>query len=220
MKILPISRPCALLFDLDGTLADSLWVMRAAYTDFLKSFEISATDAEFEALNGPPLKEVVHRLKLIHQLKANENLLLKNYNQFIDKIYREVKPSQGAQALLQKAKDNHCSIGIVTSNSAKRTQLWLEMVNLSHFIDFIVSGDELLYGKPHPEPYLSAIQKTGCNAQDIIAIEDSPQGAQSAIAAGLHTVGLTQQNNQHHVHLLKETHPFSTLEQLSYYLWP
>jgi len=60
-------------------------------------------------------------------------------------------------------------------------------VNLSHMIDFIVSGDDVTRGKPDPEPYLIALKQTSRNSTEIVVIEDSPQGASSAVSAGLRT---------------------------------
>jgi len=165
--------------------------MRFAYREFLKNFEIEPTDAEFDALNGPPLPEVVRRLKAAHALKSDDRVLLTIYCELIDRAYTNVAPSIGARALLRLAKENRCSVGIVTSNSMERTKGWLTVVNLAQQIDFIVSGDEVQHGKPHPEPYLLASQRTSCPRTEIVVVEDSPQGARSALDAGLKTFALT-----------------------------
>lgn len=83
----PIS-PRAILIDLDGTLADSLSVMRIAYRRFLEQFQVEPTDAEFDSLNGPPLPEVIRRLKVSHALKDDEQLLLAGYYDIIDQAYK------------------------------------------------------------------------------------------------------------------------------------
>ena len=229
MRILIIN-PQALFLDLDGTLADSLWVMRFAYGEFLQSFEVVPCDAEFAALNGPPLSEIIRRLKVAHQLKEEERTLFIRYNKVIDQIYGQVKPSTGAQVLLQKAKDHQCIVGVVTSNAAERTKRWLENVDLLHFIDFIVSGDDVRYGKPHPEPYLlatklaekSPIKKIVRTTHSIIAVEDSVQGATSSIEAGLPTFLLKK--NAGAPHLSVEALPqgaqlICSLHELATRLW-
>lgn len=53
-----------------------------------------------------------------------------------------------------------------------------------------VVGDEVAEGKPHPEPYLLAAEKLGVNPRDCLAIEDSPTGARSALAAGCWVLGV------------------------------
>jgi len=186
------SSPKAILIDLDGTLADSMAVMRVSYQKFLERFQAKTTDEEFAALNGPPLVEVVRRLKITHSLEGDIETLLATYFDIIDLAYSRVAPSPGADALLARAKENHCSVGIVTSNSLKRTQMWLDAMNFSHLISFIVSGEDVLRGKPNPEPYLQGIKKAECHSSSIIAVEDSTQGARSAVDAGLRTFLLTE----------------------------
>lgn len=187
--------PRAILLDLDGTLADSLSVMRLAYQMFLKQFERTPTDEEFDSLNGPPLLQVVRHLKKSHALSGEADVLLENYFGLIDRAYGNVKPGPGALDLLLEARKHHCMVGVVTSNTKKRTQLWLETTCLGHMIDFIVSGDEVKQGKPHPEPYIIASKKTSCQLDQIVAIEDSLQGAQSAITAGLKTLVIGAETN-------------------------
>ena len=212
----PIS-PRAILIDLDGTLADSLSVMRIAYRRFLEQFQVEPSDAEFDSLNGPPLPEVVRRLKGSHALEGAEEMLLANYYDVIDQSYGGVVPRHGAIDLLQMAKKNHCTVGIVTSNSAKRTLTWLETVSLSHLIGFIVSGDELKHGKPHPEPYLLASKKALCPAAEIVAVEDSSQGARSAVDAGLKTFILIHGDSSHS--WPDSAVPINSLVELSKQLW-
>lgn len=186
--------PRAILIDLDGTLADSLSVMRVAYQQFLEGFQVQGTDDEFASLNGPPLHEVVRRLKANHSLAGDTAALTAKYFHIIDQLYDGVVPSLGARELLTKANEHGCRVCIVTSNSTKRTRAWLALVGLEQCVDFIVSGDEVTFGKPHPEPYLLATQRVDCPITGIVAVEDSIQGAESAIGAGLKTYLVTHLN--------------------------
>ena len=172
MKTCPID-PLALLIDLDGTLADSLSVMREAYQVFLDDFQVCGTDAEFASLNGPPLKEVVRRLKVTHGLTHEVEQLTARYFEIIDRLYGDVSPTHGARQLLSTAQSQNCRVAVVTSNSSERTSAWLSRVGLTGFVDFIVSGEQVKYGKPDPEPYLLASQIVDCPVDRIVAIEDS-----------------------------------------------
>jgi len=210
--------PQAILFDLDGTLSDSLSVMKGAYQKFLQQFGALPTDREFISLNGPPLYEVVQRLKITHGLKGDDKTLYANYCDILDDTYLSVRPCAGAQALLQTARENQCVIGIVTSNSETRTRAWLNVVGLSHLIDFIVSGDDARCGKPHPGPYLEAVKRALCPPANIIAVEDSLQGSRSATEAGLKTIAIVRDAEK------KDAWPqgiimVATLEQVGPLLW-
>lgn len=177
-----------LLLDLDGTLADSLGVMRDVYERFLTGRGGVPTEGEFTALNGPPLREIIRRLKVTHSLRGSEDALLLEYEDLIDTHYRDqVVPSDGADELLSQAKLRGYVTAVVTSNARHRTSEWLGRVNLQRWIDLIVAGEDVKMGKPDPEPYLVALAKAQCSASHGLAVEDSAQGAQAAILAGVRT---------------------------------
>lgn len=183
-------KPAALLLDLDGTVANSLSVMKLVYRKFLKKFNATSTTEEFDSLNGPPLLEIVRRLKEAHGLPGSVKDLHDHYCALIDEAYAGVSPNSGAQILLQRAKVNDCRVGIVTSNSANRTWSWLKRVDLSEFVNFVVAGEDVIRGKPDPEPYRIAALRTERRLDQIAAVDDSPAGASSARDAGLRTFGL------------------------------
>lgn len=216
MKTCPIN-PAAILIDLDGTLADSLSVMREAYQLFLDDFQVRGTDDEFASLNGPPLIEVVRRLKVAHGLPHDEETLAKRYFGIIDQLYSGVSPAHGARQLLSTAQARNCRVAVVTSNSSERTSSWLARVGLTEYVDFIVSGEQVKYGKPDPEPYLLASRKVGCPVDRVIAIEDSAQGATSAIGAGLYTYLLTPACKAPFAH--EGAVPVLSLEHIADDLW-
>jgi beta-phosphoglucomutase-like phosphatase (HAD superfamily) len=56
--------------------------------------------------------------------------------------------------------------------------------------DAVVTGDEVAHGKPHPEPYRAAARLLGVEPSDCVAIEDSPTGVRSAVAAGVPTIAV------------------------------
>jgi HAD superfamily hydrolase (TIGR01509 family) len=206
-----------MFIDLDGTLADSILVMRTVYETFLAQLGIAPAQSEFDRLNGPPLAEVVRLLRNRHSLSEGQGELQSRYERILDQTYDNVRPSPGAIDLLQKAKTNACTVGVVTSNSAARAHRWLEHVNLSRFIDFVVSGDEVKSGKPHPEAYLRACERARCPSAAAIAIEDSPQGARAAIDAGLKTFVVSADSNS--TTWPQEVFAVSSLHALADLLW-
>lgn len=207
----------ALLIDLDGTLADSLHVMQSVYKQFLARFTVQPSEAEFQKLNGPPLLDIVRYLKAQHSLPGDERSLLLQYEQLIDGAYQSVKPALGAESLLKMAKKHSYAIAVVTSNTYKRAEAWLKITGLQSYITCIIAGDRITQGKPHAEPYLLALKELVCLPSCAVAIEDSKQGAQSAIAAGVNTFMLMGKNTD--VGLPEKVNPIKTLEDLIGLLW-
>jgi len=188
--------PNTILLDLDGTIADSLKLLKFSYKKFLNNLHLDASDTEFDSLNGPPITEVVSKLKKIYSLNEEEHILIRNYFDIIDASYMNVKPIPGASSFLKKAHSLNCRIGVVTSNTKKRTISWLKNVNFYHMIDFVISSEDVINGKPNPEPYILAFKKSYTQIDSIVVIEDSLQGARSSVDAGLRTLVLSSNNKQ------------------------
>jgi HAD superfamily hydrolase (TIGR01509 family) len=176
-----------LFIDLDGTLADSLHVMRAVYERFLAHHGRSGSRAEFDSLNGPPLDEIVRHLARVHGLGLPHGRLMALYTRMIEEAYGAVRPCAGAPDLLAAVRAQGMKVAVVTSSSSALAGRWLRRVGLDALIDAVVGGDEVERGKPDPEPYRLAMARCGCSAEGSLAVEDSPTGCRAALAAGLKT---------------------------------
>jgi len=176
---------------LDGTLVNSLEVMKAAYFKFLDEHERRGSQEEFDSLTGPPLREVVLALRETHEIELPSEILYERYIHLIESTYPEAEPAVGAENLLRFAQERDWSVSIVTSNSHNVVQSWLEANRIGSYFQTLITQEDVARGKPHPEPYLQALQRSGCSPSESFAIEDSPQGATSAVSAGLPTIALS-----------------------------
>lgn len=176
-----------LFLDLDGTLADSLSVMRTAYDRFLAHCGACGSDAGFAAVDGPPLAGVVASLKRTHGLAASTEELTGVYMGFIVEAYDRVEPRPGAAALIDRARRAGWRTAVVTSSREALVRRWLARAGLEDAIDAVVGAESVTRGKPDPEPYRVALVRAGCGARASVAVEDSPRGAAAAVAAGMRT---------------------------------
>ena len=176
-----------LFLDLDGTLADSLGVMRKIYDQFLAGFDRSSSQAEFDRLNGPSLLDVVKILKRDHDLVPSVEDLLSVYKNYLNTAYGEVQPSRGAGALIDSAVDEGWTVSVVSSNVSNTVVSWLKEVGFDDKISVIATGDTVARGKPAPDLYLKAIKDSGCDIASSYAVEDTLTGVRSAVGAGLAT---------------------------------
>jgi len=176
-----------LFLDLDGTLADSLSVMKAVFFAFHARRGLTCTDADFEKVNGPPLSEIVSGIRSRHRLSETAGELLAEYWRLIDAAYIEVSAVEGAEELLRVASERRWISAIVTSSSERVAREWLRRRALDGFISDVIGAESVQEGKPSSVPYRVALDRTGADPRASIAVEDSPAGVASARGAGLFT---------------------------------
>lgn len=172
--------------DFDGTLVDSLGIMEAVFHEFLATVGVHVATSDFHKFNGPPLKTIIQELKSLHNLKASLSELEMKYLNLINARIVSAVPSKGAIRFIEEIGKTEYSLSIVTSNFESVVESWLKTQGISQFFDSIVGVESVQVGKPHPLPYLTALQRTGCSAAHSYAVEDTEFGLTSAKQAGLH----------------------------------
>jgi HAD superfamily hydrolase (TIGR01509 family) len=171
-----------IFFDLDGTLVDTLPSMYRAHLLFLKSYGIEGDKRkEFDRLNGPNLREVVSYLKKTYALKDSHKKLLRLYRHKILEAYRKrVTLHKGARSALVKSRQAGLRIALVTAADRRLSRQILKRLKIEKYFDFLVCGDEVGRAKPHPAIYKKALLKSKAGRQEVLVVEDSPNGVRAA----------------------------------------
>ena len=190
-----MSMPKCLLLDLDGTLANSLHVMQKAYNLFAHEFKLDSVEHSFDEFNGPPIREIIKIIKFRFSLNYSEKYLEDFYMKILINLYTQVEIAEGALEFIRNARVNNCKIGLVTSSYREIVFHWLNKNEIATEIDFLVCSNDVTHGKPNPEPYLQAIILSEYDVNDIIVVEDSYQGVESAVLAGLQVYQLKNVSN-------------------------
>jgi HAD superfamily hydrolase (TIGR01509 family) len=182
--------PAAVLWDMDGTLIDSepYWILEEHA--LVESYGGRWTDAHAHALVGNPL-EVSAQYILDHSpVRASvAEVVDRLMHGVMDRIRVEVPWRPGALDLLTGLSALGVPNALVTMSWKPFADLVVELVPPGSFA-VVVTGDAVDHGKPHPEPYLTAARLLGVEASDCVAIEDSPAGVGSAVAAGVPTIAV------------------------------
>lgn len=187
--------PHAVLFDMDGTLLDSEHQWLAAEVEVMRVLGSDWTLEDQAQCLGGPLERVsrymVDRSGTTRPAQDVGRLLLTTMEGLLRSAPLAWRP--GAKEFLSDTIDAGIPRALVTASwsvlVAALADRMLEEIGCDPFTA-IVAGDHTTQGKPHPEPYLRAAELIGVEPRSCLAIEDSPTGVRSAVAAGCVVVAI------------------------------
>ncbi|MFK4385409.1 HAD family hydrolase [Bradyrhizobium sp. USDA 223] len=181
----------ALLFDIDGTLADTDPLHLKAFNQVLGPHGHVFDHARFSLeLQGFANVAIGERF-LPHEAPERRALILEEKEEvFRTLVAGQIAPLPGLMALLDRADGAGIPVVAVTNAPRLNAELLLSGLGITHRFKALVIGAELPHGKPHPLPYQEGLRFVGASPQASIAFEDSRTGVQSATAAGIPTVGI------------------------------
>lgn len=188
----PRSNGHALLFDLDGTLIDSMPAHEQAWITWHRCHGIAMDSTGFFAATaGRTNEEILHAI-LPGRAEAE-------YASWVDEketLYRELAAQSltlvnGARDYLIAARALGFSLAICTASTPKNMALAFEKFGLDKMVDTITSPSDGLRGKPHPDIFLEAARRLKIPPERCVVFEDAPLGIEAARRAGMRAVALT-----------------------------
>jgi HAD superfamily hydrolase (TIGR01509 family) len=180
----------ALLFDLDGTLAETDSLHLPTWVDVLRPHGVEVDEAFYrERISGRSNSKVVE--DLLPHLPAEEGRMLADAKEasFRERTH-ELEPLPGLLDFMYEAKSRGLALALVTNAPVENVEAILVALELRDFFDEIVLSDEVGPVKPDPAPYRAALEKLGVASDEALAFEDSTSGIVSATGAGIPTVGI------------------------------
>jgi HAD superfamily hydrolase (TIGR01509 family) len=180
----------ALLFDLDGTLAETDSLHLPTWVDVLKPHGIEV-DEEFyrENISGRSNSKVVEELLPDLSTEDGRDLADAKEASFREGAH-QLEPLPGLLDFMEEAKRRGLPLALVTNAPRENVEAVLLALELGEFFDEVVLSDEVGPVKPDPAPYKAALQRLGIAPEEALAFEDSTSGIASAIGAGIPTVGI------------------------------
>jgi HAD superfamily hydrolase (TIGR01509 family) len=181
----------ALLFDIDGTLADTDRLHLEAFNTVFGPRGHSFTPKRFKAeLQGFANSAIAARFLADETAAGRIAIMEEKEATFRTLAQAGVHPLEGLVDLLDRCDAIGLPYGAVTNAPRANAQLILDAIGLRERFHTIVLGDELTHGKPHPMPYLEGLRRLDADAAFSVAFEDSPSGVKSATSAGIATIGM------------------------------
>jgi HAD superfamily hydrolase (TIGR01509 family) len=184
----------AIFFDMDGVIYDSMGNHAVAWS---KAFGLLGWDFPLEQVylnEGRTGSSTIHLLfneKLGRNATEEEiSKIYKNKSALFDEMERP-RPLPGMLMLMERVKAAGLEIWVVTGSGQ---DLLLEELCADFFglilRERIISGKDVKNGKPHPEPYLTALKRSGFLPEKVVVVENAPLGIEAAKAAGIYTLGI------------------------------
>ena len=184
------------IFDLDGTLLDTeklyrrFWVEAARQMGYPMEDRHALMIRSMAAVYAEPLlkREVCAEFDY-HGVRALRRQIMEAY---IDE--HGVDPKPDLIKTLAAIKEKGLKIGLATATPEHRARKYLRMVQAEEYFDAVTCADMVKKGKPQPDIYLLACERTGVLPEEAIAVEDAPTGIRAAHAAGCRAVMVPDQD--------------------------
>jgi HAD superfamily hydrolase (TIGR01509 family) len=181
----------AIIFDMDGVLIDSEALHNAAIAAAMAEHGVSLPTSIFAELTGTTDAEFLeHASRTYFGGSIPAATLLERKQHFFLATKDQVQAIPGALDFLRAVRPQAAAIALVTSALRHNQELAFTRFDLAPCFDTVVTAEDVTHGKPHPEPYLTAVVRLGLPAQECLVIEDSLHGLAAARAAGCRTLGL------------------------------
>jgi beta-phosphoglucomutase len=179
----------AVLFDLDGVIADTMGLHYEAFRQAFAKYGVQVTPLEIFELEGMPSREVGKALVRRKGASLADEQVMKAVEDKRE-IYRSLAAKDArtfpdVPETLKMLRENGVRLALVTGSNLKTVTEVLKKTGLEGAFDAVVSGDDTPRGKPYPDPYLKGMERLGIPAPNCVVVENAPLGIEAAKAAGV-----------------------------------
>jgi len=179
----------ALLFDLDGTMLNSDPIHEAVFAELWASRGLPVTEGFYMAqVHGRMNVDVF--ADYLPDEPDPQALSEWKEAQFRDRLPTPYPATPGLAVFLDYAEEQGWRMAVVTNAMRLNADAMLRAIGLRDRFEVIVIGEECAHGKPHPMPYLTAMEALGETPATCVAFEDSPSGMRAAAASGAYSIGI------------------------------
>lgn len=176
----------AVIFDLDGTLVDSMWMWESIDIEYLSKYGFELPPDLQCAIAGMSFSETALYFKERFSLPDNIDKIKSDWNQMAwDKYLNEVPVKAGVIELLEHLRKKNIPVGIATSNSRELVDLIIEKHQMKEYFSSIRTSCEVTKGKPSPDIYLLVAQDLKAAPERCLVFEDVLQGVMAGKNANM-----------------------------------
>ncbi len=184
-------RAKGLIFDLDGTISDTMPIHFVAWRNAAARYGIDFTVELFGQLAGIPLYPTVEKLNELFGTNIDPQEMGDAKEEEYEKNMHLAKPIDPVVDIIKKY-HGQIPMSVGTGGLKRLAKKTLELIDMDQYFDIIVAYEDVSNYKPHPETFLSCAQQMGVAPTDCLVFEDGILGMQAAETAGMMVVDVTK----------------------------
>ena len=188
----------AVIFDLDGTLVDSMWMWKEIDIEFLSHYGYDCPPELQKEIEGMSFSETAVYFKERFRLKESLEEIKDIWTEMsIDKYRHEVPLKPGAGEFLRHIDSLGIRAGIATSNGRKMVDAVMESLGIRPYFQVVTTACEVAAGKPAPDIYLKVAKDLGAAPLECLVFEDVPAGILAGKRAGMRVCAVDDAFSKH-----------------------
>lgn len=182
------------IFDMDGTLLDSMPVWHRLTQNYLKQFNVHITDEDFAACEGFSQPEVADYFLARHpELPLTRETMLGGMDALITSRYESIAvPKDGVLDFLERMRRQGVKMTIATLTARRHAEKALLDRDMMQYFEFMLTIEDIGVSKREPDIYLAAAERLGLAPADCMVFEDAPYAGVTAHRAGFQLCGLAE----------------------------
>lgn len=174
----------ALLFDFDGTVADTMGAHWKAWNIGLAKYNLSMSREQHQAWAGRPTRMIVQMLNDMHKVEIAIEKFLEDKEVHFFSALHEVKEITAVVDII-KHYHGQLPMAVVTGSRRAPVTRVLAHLGLTHYFKELICAEDYTHGKPAPDCFLLGASRLGIDPKECLAFEDAPLGLEAARKAGM-----------------------------------
>lgn len=190
-----------MIFDLDGTLVDSMWIWKDIDIVYLKRHNFPLPEDLQKSIEGMSFTETANYFKTRFSIPDDVETIKAEWVEMAEEYYsRRIELKGGAREFIQRLKASGILVGIGTSNSRELALMVLKRHDLKVYISELVTSCEVSQGKPAPDVFLRAAELMGVAPENCLVFEDTHAGVLAGLAAGMQVIAVRDAHSEPWAH--------------------
>ena len=194
------------IFDMDGTLIDSMVYWGRLASEFLESKGVlEVSPSVLERIKPMTMTESAALFVEEYELTGTAESVAAEMNAMMDEHYRRDIPLKpGVSAYLEVLRQKGVSMCVASATAEELMKACLTRLGVAHYFSFLISCETVGAGKNQPDVYWEAAKRLGAQPEKIAVYEDALYAANTAKQAGFYTIAIWDNSNQSHWYRLAE----------------